>query len=259
LGDSTVTRIITNGAGQPLDVGTATRVWPAAIRKAITDRDRGCRFDGCDRPAAWCDIDHVIPYSQGGPTAVDNGILLCRTHHRAKRRDGWWPTLHPDGAVTWTHSDGRTRTDPPPHTIDDHITTLTNASTATAAAAADAARAMEDPADLVDATAGDSSSAPSADSTQDDNHHGAHDTSPNGDARYRYTATHSTTNDAGPTTAGETRGTYHTGCPPPQRPPPQQRPPTITSRPPPNPDRDPHPRPTARSQPRSTGRTARAH
>jgi hypothetical protein len=52
LGDSVVTRIITNGASQPLDVGAATRVWPAAIRKAITDRDRGCRFDGCDRPAA---------------------------------------------------------------------------------------------------------------------------------------------------------------------------------------------------------------
>jgi hypothetical protein len=69
LGDSTVTRIITNGAGQPLDVGTATRVWPAAVRKAITDRDRGCRFDPCDRPAAWCDIDHVTPFSEGGATA----------------------------------------------------------------------------------------------------------------------------------------------------------------------------------------------
>jgi hypothetical protein len=77
---------------------------------------------------------------------VRNGILLCRTHHRAKRRDGWWPTLHPDGTVTWTHPDGRTRTDP--HTIDNHITTLINASTA-------AARAAEDPADLVHATAGD--------------------------------------------------------------------------------------------------------
>ena len=43
-----------------------------------------------------------------------NGILLCRHHHRAKRRDGWWPTLHDDGTVTWAHADGRSRVDPPP-------------------------------------------------------------------------------------------------------------------------------------------------
>ena len=127
LSDSTVTRIIVDGDSRPLDVGTATRVWPAAIRKAITDRDRGCRFDPCDRPPEWCDIDHIIPVTEDGPTAVTNGILLCRYHHRAKRRDGWWPTLHPDATVTWTHADGRTRTDPPPSVIDGHVRTLLTA------------------------------------------------------------------------------------------------------------------------------------
>jgi hypothetical protein len=125
--DCAITRIIVDGDGRPLDVGTTTRVWPAAIRKAITERDRGCRFDGCDRPPAWCDIDHIVPVEAHGPTAVDNGILLCRHHHRAKRRDGWWPTLHPDATVTWTHADGRTRIDPPPHIIDGHIRTLLTA------------------------------------------------------------------------------------------------------------------------------------
>ena len=115
LSDCSIARVVFHGASQPLDVGTATRVWPAAIRRAITERDRGCRFEPCDRPAAWCDIDHNIPWTDHGPTAVHNGILLCRHHHRAKRRDGWWPTLHPNGTVTWTHPDGRTRTDPPPH------------------------------------------------------------------------------------------------------------------------------------------------
>jgi hypothetical protein len=122
LSDCSIARVVFNGASQPLDVGTATRVWPAAIRRAITERDRGCRFDPCDRPAAWCDIDHADPWTDHGPTAVHNGLLLCRHHHRAKRRDGWWPTLHPDGTVTWTHPDGRTRTDPPPHTQTTHHT-----------------------------------------------------------------------------------------------------------------------------------------
>jgi hypothetical protein len=143
--DCAITRIIVDGNGRPLDVGTTTRVWPAAIRKAITERDRRCRFDGCDRPPAWCDIDHIIPVEAHGPTAVDNGILLCRHHHRAKRRDGWWPTLHPDATVTWTHADGRTRTDPPPHTIDGHTRTLlTAADTAVPATAATATAATRD-------------------------------------------------------------------------------------------------------------------
>jgi hypothetical protein len=134
LDDATITRVIFDPAGQPVDVDTARRTWPTAIRAAITERDRGCRFDPCDRPPEWCDIDHITPYSEGGPTSVTNGILLCRHHHRAKRRDGWWPTLHPDGTVTWTHPDGRTRSDPPRRVIDDHVRTLLGA-------AADANRA----------------------------------------------------------------------------------------------------------------------
>jgi hypothetical protein len=127
LDDAVITRVVFDSDGQPLDVGTATRVWPTAIRAAITERDRSCRFDPCDRLPEWCDIDHITPFSEGGATAVANGILLCRHHHRAKRRDGWWPTLHPDSTVTWTHPDGRTRTDPPPTVIDDHVHTLLHA------------------------------------------------------------------------------------------------------------------------------------
>jgi TfoX/Sxy family transcriptional regulator of competence genes len=76
---------------------------------------------GKPRPDLTC-----LYYSYG----ITNGILLCRAHHRAKRRDGWWPTLHPDGTVAWAHADGRTRSDPPPTAIDDHITTLLNGTTA---------------------------------------------------------------------------------------------------------------------------------
>jgi hypothetical protein len=96
------------------------------MRRAIIERDRRCRFAGCDRRPEWCDIDHMWPWEEGGPTAVWNGLLQCRFHHRAKRRDGWWPTLHADGTVTWTHADGRRRirTDPAPTYIDDAVHTL---------------------------------------------------------------------------------------------------------------------------------------
>jgi hypothetical protein len=97
------------------------------MRRAVVERDRGCRFPACDRRPEWCDVDHILPWEDNGPTAVSNGLLLCRHHHRAKRRDGWWPTLHTDGTVTWTHADGRTRTDPAPTRIDDHVHTLLDA------------------------------------------------------------------------------------------------------------------------------------
>ena len=125
LDDSSLTRILMDQRSQPLDVGTATRLWPVAVRKAIIERDRHCRFPGCDRPAPWCDADHVTQVEDGGPTAVGNGILLCRPHHRMKKRDGWWPTLQPDGDVVWTHPEHDPRDHPPRrHTATGWVQTL---------------------------------------------------------------------------------------------------------------------------------------
>jgi hypothetical protein len=170
LDDCEIARVVFGPDGQLLDIGRATRVWPAAMRRAIVERDRGCRFFGCDRRPEWCDIDHVLEWEEGGPTAVWNGLLLCRYHHRGKRRDGWWPTLHPDGTVTWEHADGRVHTDPAPTVIDDHVRTLLNA---------------------CDEANGD------------------------GATGYRYRQ-HSNSAGGGPTTAGESRGTYHPNRAPPR-------------------------------------------
>ncbi|MFI5287277.1 MAG: HNH endonuclease signature motif containing protein [Candidatus Dormibacteria bacterium] len=35
-------------------------------------RDQGCRFPGCDRPPAWTDGHHIIHWSDGGPTELEN-------------------------------------------------------------------------------------------------------------------------------------------------------------------------------------------
>ncbi len=73
----------------PLSVGRATRTIPAPIRTALHVRDQGCRFPGCDRPPAWTDGHHIIHWSDGGPTELDNLISLCRPHHRAVHEQGW--------------------------------------------------------------------------------------------------------------------------------------------------------------------------
>ena len=85
----------------PLDTGTATEAIPAHLRRAVTVRDRHCRFPGCAQPPVGCQPHHLIPRSEGGPTCLGNLLLLCTFHHLiAVHRWGWGITLHPDGTVS---------------------------------------------------------------------------------------------------------------------------------------------------------------
>ncbi|MFV9672123.1 MAG: DUF222 domain-containing protein [Acidimicrobiia bacterium] len=81
--DAGIVRIVTDGEGQPLDVGRRVRTVTPAIRRALELRDGGCAWPGCDAPASWCDAHHVIHWADGGVTALINLILLCRKHHTA--------------------------------------------------------------------------------------------------------------------------------------------------------------------------------
>ena len=107
--DATWRRLLVDPAdGHLLDFGSVTYRPPQALVDFVVARDRHCRFPGCARRADTCDIDHVIPYGTGGPTAACNCCTLCRHHHRLKTHGGWQLQLHPDGAATWTAPGGRT-------------------------------------------------------------------------------------------------------------------------------------------------------
>lgn len=71
-------------------------------------RDLTCRAPGCDRPATECDVDHTIPYADGGATNASNLKALCRLHHLMKTFWGWRDWQLPDGTVIWTLPDGHT-------------------------------------------------------------------------------------------------------------------------------------------------------
>src|SRR5699024_10980410 len=58
-------------------------------RRAITARDGSCVIPGCTTPPGWCEVHHVIPWSEGGKTEVDNGVLLCWPHHNTINSSGW--------------------------------------------------------------------------------------------------------------------------------------------------------------------------
>ena len=64
-----------------LDLGRTARLFTPAQRKALVLRDKTCRADGCDQPATWSEAHHLKPWADGGPTDLDNGILLCCWHH----------------------------------------------------------------------------------------------------------------------------------------------------------------------------------
>jgi len=70
-----------------LDLGRTTRLFTGDLRQAITIRDRGCVFPGCDRVPRDCDAHHIKPWTAMGPTSFDNAALVCPTHHRLVEPD----------------------------------------------------------------------------------------------------------------------------------------------------------------------------
>lgn len=102
--DASVIEMRDDATGAVLDVGRKTRTVPPSIRRALTARDRGCRFPGCT--ARRCDAHHVDHWGDGGVTRLDNVLLVCRRHHRALHEGGFSVVRHEDGTVTFFRPNG---------------------------------------------------------------------------------------------------------------------------------------------------------
>ncbi len=82
--------VILDQNGAVIALGSPRRVFTPQQRKAIAARDGYyCAAPGCGTPGDWCEVHHVIPDAEGGPTEVDNGVLLCWHHHRTLGTSGW--------------------------------------------------------------------------------------------------------------------------------------------------------------------------
>ncbi len=90
----------------PLDIGYASTI-PPGIRNAVILRDRKCRWPGgCNQPAAACQVHHVRHKAHGGPTSLQDCVLLCSYHHQVViHRWGWTLVLNPDGTTTACNPD----------------------------------------------------------------------------------------------------------------------------------------------------------
>lgn len=77
------------------------------LQHLIWARTPTCSAPGCPRPAAQCDLDHTVPYDQGGRTCECDLAPLCRHHHRCKQARGWRLEQPSPGVMRWTTPAGR--------------------------------------------------------------------------------------------------------------------------------------------------------
>ena len=56
------------------------RLVSGPLRRALRQRDGGCRFPGCTQ-SRFVDAHHVLHWAHGGETKLSNLVLLCRRHH----------------------------------------------------------------------------------------------------------------------------------------------------------------------------------
>ncbi|CAB5022255.1 unannotated protein [freshwater metagenome] len=64
------------------------RALPAKLRTGVEERDRVCQVPKCDM-SVGLEIDHIVPFAEGGATSFENLVRLCKRHHLQKTHDGY--------------------------------------------------------------------------------------------------------------------------------------------------------------------------
>ena len=117
--DSAYHRLLIDGASGILDYGRATRAWPVDIYNAIVLRDGGCRFGGCDAPASWCDVHHVLPWDTAAkhrsPTGCWAAAATTASSTNRATRSSCCPTAPPSSPTPMAGSNQPPPRHPSPH------------------------------------------------------------------------------------------------------------------------------------------------
>jgi hypothetical protein len=121
--DSHAVVLTENDSGEPLNIGRKSRIIPTGLSRAVRARDRHtCTFPGCNNQR-YLHCHHILHWSQGGETSLDNLMLLCTKHHTLVHEGGFtidkdfndnWYFKRPDGiAVPRTGYVSRSYQNPP--------------------------------------------------------------------------------------------------------------------------------------------------
>jgi hypothetical protein len=92
-------RVLHTSDGAVLALGRTVRLATSTQKHALIARDVGCAIPGCGVPGEHCEVHHVIPWAAGGPTDLENMILLCSRHHTETGQGTWEIVMK--GGVPW--------------------------------------------------------------------------------------------------------------------------------------------------------------
>jgi hypothetical protein len=118
-GDADLTAVVVrNGvilyAPGELNLGRTTRLANRAQRRALRGLYSCCSIPGCSVAYDRCKLHHIIWWSNGGATDLDNLLPVCSVHHAKIHHDGWTITLGANRELTLQLPDGSIHTTGPP-------------------------------------------------------------------------------------------------------------------------------------------------
>lgn len=94
-------------SGSPPAVSTTrTRTISPSLRRALSLRDRTCRFPACPNHL-FLHAHHIHHWAHGGDTTASNLVLLCTTHHRLVHEGGVLVTRTATGELAFRERNGR--------------------------------------------------------------------------------------------------------------------------------------------------------
>jgi hypothetical protein len=95
---------VLGGRSEVLDLGRLKRLFSEAQRVAIGLRHDRCAADGCERPFAWSELHHRVPWARRGTTDLANAVPLCHFHHRRIHDSAFSHQWRDDGSVSFSLS-----------------------------------------------------------------------------------------------------------------------------------------------------------
>jgi len=105
--DAGVIEVVEDENGNALSVGRKWRTFHGALKRALLHRDRCCTFPGCTNEL-YLEGHHLKHWLDGGETGVENGALICSTHHRYVHEYGFTIVLDDTGHPQFFDPKGRT-------------------------------------------------------------------------------------------------------------------------------------------------------
>ena len=95
--------MVWGGKSVPIDLGATQRLFTWQQSAALSAIHDSCAAEGCERPFAWCELHHKRPWSEGGPTDLENAAPLCGYHHRRVHDSRFEHEWLADGSVRFRH------------------------------------------------------------------------------------------------------------------------------------------------------------